>query len=87
MVSLYPSIPHEGGFEYLYNKLEERDVKKVSSKDLVEMVKLVLKNNYFEFDGKFTNKLQEQPLVPGLHHPMHVCLWIGWRQTFLIVKQ
>ena len=52
VVGLYPSVPHEDGLKYLFEKLEERDVKKVSSEDLVEMAKFVLENNYFEFNSK-----------------------------------
>ena len=43
---------HEDGLKYLYEKLEEIDIKKVLFKDLVEMAKFVLGNNYFEFNSK-----------------------------------
>ena len=52
VVGLYPSIPHEAGLNALYEKLEQRSDKKVSSTDLVNMAEFVLKNNYFEFDTK-----------------------------------
>ena len=52
VVGLYPSIPHEAGLNALYEKLEQRSDKKVSSTDLVNMAEFVLKNNYFQFDTK-----------------------------------
>ena len=52
VVGLYPSIPHEAGLNALYEKLEQRSDKKISSTDLVNMAEFVLKNNYFEFDTK-----------------------------------
>ena len=62
VVGLYPSIPHTDGLQFLHDKLEESEVKEVPSDDLVQMADFVLKNNYFEFDGKvyqqFMNKVE-----------------------------
>ena len=52
VVGLYPRIPHDVGFKALYEKLQERSDKKVSSADLVEIAEFVLKSNFFEFDSK-----------------------------------
>ena len=56
-MGLYPSIPHEAGLNALYEKLEQRSDKKVSSTDLVNMAEFVLKNNYFEFDTKIHQQI------------------------------
>ena len=52
VVGLYPRIPHDVGLKALYEKLQERSDKKVSSADLVEIAEFVLKSNFFEFDSK-----------------------------------
>ena len=51
VVRLYPSIPQEAGLRALKAILDRREEKKVSTEDLVKMVKFVLKNNYFEFNS------------------------------------
>ena len=52
VVGLYPRIPHDVGLKALYEKLQERSDKKVSSADLVDIAEFVLKSNFFEFDSK-----------------------------------
>ena len=59
VVDLYPSIHHDAGLKALYEKLEERSDKKVPSADLVDMIKFVLKNNFFEFDSKVKQHISE----------------------------
>ena len=50
VIGLYHNIPHTDGLEALSTKLKERQDKSIASEDLLEMAKLVLKNNFFEFD-------------------------------------
>ena len=50
-VGLYPSIPNQDELEALSVKLDQQEDKKIPSEGLVEMVRFVLKNNYFEFDS------------------------------------
>ena len=52
VVGLYPSIPHEAGLKALEKALNNCTNKKVSTEYLVKMAKSVLKNNYFELNGK-----------------------------------
>ena len=56
VVGLYPSIPHEAGLQALKEVSERRKDKKIPTNDLVKMIALnesiVLKNNYFEFNGE-----------------------------------
>ena len=52
VVGLYPNIPHEVGLKALEKALNSCTNKKVSIEDMVKMAKFVLKNNYFEFNGK-----------------------------------
>ena len=51
-VGLYLSIPHELGLKALEVALEKRESIQISTSELVKMAKLVLQNNYFEFNGE-----------------------------------
>ena len=57
VVGLYPSIPHEAGLKTLVKTLNNRTNKKVSTEDLVKTAEFVLKNNYFEFNGKVKQQI------------------------------
>ena len=57
IVGLYPSIPHEAGLKALERTLNNRTNKKVSTEDLVKTAEFVLKNNYFEFNGKVNQQI------------------------------
>ena len=46
------TAPHGEGLASLYKFLETRENKQISSDTFAELVKTVLKNNIFEFDGK-----------------------------------
>lgn len=54
VVGLYPHIPHEEGLLYMKETIEEfvDKFKLEVPVDLVEIAKLILQNNYFEFDDK-----------------------------------
>ena len=41
--------------EALKKALDNRENKKISTDELTKMVEFVLKNNYFEFNGKVKN--------------------------------
>ena len=57
VVGLYPSIPHTPGLAALRDALDNREVKKIPTEDLVKMAEFVLKNNYFEFNGSIKQQL------------------------------
>ena len=52
VVGLYPSIPHQAGLSALKEALANRSVKKISTENLIKMAKIVLKNNFFDFNSK-----------------------------------
>ena len=56
-VSLCPSILHDTGLEVLRKALGIRENKKTSTDDVTKMTEFVLKNNYFEFIGKFKKRI------------------------------
>ena len=51
-VDLYPSIPHEASLQNFREALDNRENKHIPTKNLLKMAEFVLKNNYFEFNGK-----------------------------------
>ena len=57
IVGLYPSISHVAGIKALEKALNNRINKKISTEDLVKMVKFVLKNNYSEFNNKVKQQI------------------------------
>ena len=57
VVGLYSSISHVAGIKALEKALNNRINKKISTEDLVKMVKFVLKNNYSEFNNKVKQQI------------------------------
>ena len=58
VVGLYPSILHDKGLEALKAALEHRKDKSISADSLMELARIVLKNNFFELDGEFYLQLR-----------------------------
>ena len=56
-VGLCPSIPHNSGLKALKNILDKRKNQNISTADLIKMTEFVLKNNYFEFNGKVKQQI------------------------------
>ena len=52
VVDLYPNILYSEGLNFLQRFLEMRDNKQISSDTLIELAKIVLKYNFFEFNQK-----------------------------------
>ena len=57
VVGLYPSILHEIGLKALREALGNRENKQISTENLLKKAEIVLKNNYFEFNGKVKKQL------------------------------
>ena len=57
VVGLYTSIPHDAGLEALRKAFDNRENKKISTDDFTKMTEFVLKNNYFEFNGKVKTQI------------------------------
>ena len=54
VVGLYPIIPHTEGLEVLCKQCDKFLHKKVPTEDII---KIVLKNNFFEFNPKFFQQI------------------------------
>ena len=57
VVGLYSSAPHDVGLEALRRTLDDRVTKKIDTEDPIKMAEFVLKNSYFEFNGKVKQQL------------------------------
>ena len=58
VVGLYPIIRHEKGLEALRQVLEHRENDTVSTKILLELARIILKNNFFTVNCDFYQQLR-----------------------------
>ena len=56
-IYIYPRIPHTAGLAALRDALDNRQVKKIATEDLVKMAEFVLKNDYFEFNESIKQQI------------------------------
>ena len=80
VVGLYPSISHEAGLRALEKAPNSRTNKNVSTEDLVKMAKFVLKNNYFEFNGKVKQQISGTAIGTKFV-PTYVCIFMDEVET------
>ena len=64
-VGLYLSIPHMAGLNALREALHTRENKHIPKDNLLKIVEIALKNNYFEFNCKVKKQLFS---LSGLNH-------------------
>ena len=57
VVSLYPRIPHNVDLEAIRKALDNRENRKISTDDLTKTTEIVLKKNYFGFNGNVRNQI------------------------------
>ena len=86
VVGLYPSIPHADGLEALSVKLEEREDKSITTEDLLEMVKFVLKHNFFEFDSKIKQQISCAAIGTNFAPP-YACIFMEKFETYFLTTQ
>ena len=67
VVGLYPSMPHEEGLEALREVLEHWENDTVSTDTLLELGRIVLKNNFFDFNGNFYQQLRGTAIGTKCH--------------------
>ena len=48
----YPGIPHDSGLNAIKGALDNRERKSILTRDILKLLELVLKINYFESNGK-----------------------------------
>ena len=82
VVGLYPNIPHSAGLNALGNMLQAREHKALSTEDLVKMVRFVLQNNYFEFNGDFKKQISGTVIGTKFAPSERVYLWMILKLNF-----
>ena len=75
VVGLYPSISHVAEIKALEKTFNNRINKKISTEDLVKMVKFVLKNNYFEFNNKVKTQISGKAIGTKSASPLNVHIY------------
>ena len=86
VVGLCPSIPHQDGLNALSIKLEQREDKKIPTEDLLKMAQFVLKNNYFEFNGKVKQQVSSTAIQTKLAPP-YACIFMDRMETEFLEKE
>ena len=59
----------------LKDVLDKSEEKKIYTEDIIKMVELVLKNNYFEFNGQVKHQISST-LALKLHLLIHLSSWM-----------
>ena len=86
VLGLYPSIPHDAGLKVLEKALNNRTDKKVLTEDMVKMAKFVLKNNYFEFNGKVKQQISGTG-IGAKFAPPYACIFMVKVETSFLETQ
>ena len=76
VVGLYPSISRDAGPEALRRMLDDQVNKKNGTEDLTKMAEFVLKNNYFEFNGKAKQQLSGTAIRTKFAPP-YTCIFMN----------
>ena len=75
VVTLYPSIPHEGNLETLRERLVKSEGLKLFV-DIVKTAEFVLNNKIIQFNGRLSSKFRKQQLILNFLHLMHAFTWM-----------
>ena len=86
VVGLYPSIPHDEGLKVLQKQYDKFKDKIVPAKDIIKMADFVLKDNLFEFDCKFCQKILGTAIRAKFARP-HACIFMDYAKTEFLKTQ
>ena len=86
MSLVYPSISHAAGLEALRKVLDNRENEKISTDDLTKMAEFVLKNNYFEFNGKVKKQILGTAIGTKFVPP-YACIFMDQVETEFLKMQ
>ena len=79
VVGVHPSI-HDAGLEALGKVLDNQANKNISTDDFTKMAEFLLKNNYFEFNGKFKKQNWRNPICTRFAPP-YACIFMDQFET------
>ena len=77
---------HTAGLAALRDALDNREVKKIPTEDLVKMAEFVLKNNYFEFNGSIKQQLSGTAIGTKFAPP-YACIFMDKLETNFLKTQ
>ena len=83
VVALYPNISHEKGMASFRKFLNAKTEKKVTTETLVELSKIVLKNNIFQFNKKTLKELRGLAIGTKFAVPYAVIFMADLREKIL----
>ncbi|CAG2184545.1 unnamed protein product [Mytilus edulis] len=75
VVNLYTTIPHEYGLkaiEFWLENFPSEVPDRIEKKFIIEGIKFILQNNYFNFNGNLTDRYLVQPWEQKLSQPMPI---------------
>lgn len=75
VVGLYSHILHFEGLEAISKVLDTRDHFDIPTANLVELARIFLENNFFEFDGKIFHQKLSTIMGTKFNPPLPTYLW------------
>ena len=82
VVALYPSIPHDEGLGVLRKALDSRAYWSVSTDSLMDLADVVLKNNMFEFNGRFYHQIRGTAIGTKCAPPYSILFVVDLEENF-----
>ena len=82
VVALYPSIPHDEGLGVLRKALDSRADRSVSTDSLMDLAEVVLKNNMFEFNGRFYHQIRSTAIGTKCAPPYSILFVVDLEENF-----
>ena len=80
VVGLYPSISHDAGLDALRKALDNRENKNILTDNLTKMAEFVLKNNFFEYNGKVKKQISGTAIGTKFVRP-YTCIFMDHGET------
>ena len=81
VVGLYPSISHDAGLDALRKALDNRENKNILTDNLTKMAEFVLKNNFFEYNGKVKKQISGTAIGTKFVRP-YTCIFMDHVETW-----
>ena len=86
MYELYSSIHHDSGLKALKNILNKIKNQNISTAELIKMAEFVLRNNYFEFNGKVEQQISGTAIGTKCR-PTYACIYMDeFENDFLSLR-
>ena len=80
VVGLYSSISHDSGLEALRKAFDNRENKNILTDNLTKMAEFILKNNFFEYNGKVKKQISGTAIGTKFVRPC-TCIFMDQVET------